>query len=146
MTRTSELVAYTIAIVLGLGAGYANLEVNDPTLAALLAAMIAMGLGLWKPKRPWRWGLLVGFCIPAAQVISYLHGVPPLRGEVVRACFIGLVSATVAAGLGSIGRMAFANMQRPSSQNDDQGAANSERRPDIGDKQTIEKNNPADVK
>ena len=113
MIRISDLVAYLIAIVLGLGAGYANLEVSDPTLAALLAAMIAMGLGLWKPQRPWRWGLLVGFCIPAAQLISYARGVPPLRGEVVRACFIGLVSATVAAFLGSAGRIAFANMRRP---------------------------------
>lgn len=109
----SDWIAYTVALVLGVGAGYVNLQVNDPTLAALLAAMIAMGLGLWKHRRPWRWGLLVGLCIPAAQILSYMRGVPPLRGEVVRACFIGLVSAMVAAYLGGVGRIAFENIRRP---------------------------------
>jgi hypothetical protein len=111
--RTSNVIAYALALVLGLGAGYVNLQVNDPTLAALLAAMIAMGLGLWKHRRPWRWGLLVGLCIPAAQILSYMRGVPPLRGEVTRACFIGLVSAMVAAYLGGVGRIAFENIRRP---------------------------------
>jgi len=111
--RTSNVIAYALALVLGLGAGYVNLQVNDPTLAALLVAMIAMGLGLWKHRRPWRWGLLVGLCIPAAQILSYTRGVPPLRGEVVRACFIGLVSAMVAAYLGGVGRIAFENIRRP---------------------------------
>jgi hypothetical protein len=115
MTRPSDIVAYILAVVLGLAAGYANLHVNDPTLAALLAAMIAMGLGLWKPKHPWRWGLLVGLCIPAAQVFSYLEGVPPLRGQVIRDIFIGVVSATVAAFLGSAGRFAFAHIRPPQS-------------------------------
>jgi hypothetical protein len=109
----SDALAYVVAVVLGFGAGYVNLQVNDPTLAALLTAMIAMGFGLWKPRHPWRWGLLVGLCVPAAQAIAYIQGVPPLRGEVARACFIGLVSATVAAFLGAAGRFAFAHIQPP---------------------------------
>ena len=112
-SRTSEVMAYVIAVVLGLAAGYVNLEVNDPTLAALLVAMIAMGLGLWKRRRPWRWGLLVGLCVPLAQLFAYAKGYPPIRGEVSRACFIGLVSAMVAAFLGSMGRLAFENIKRP---------------------------------
>jgi hypothetical protein len=118
-TRASDVVAYVIAVVLGFGAGYANLQVNDPTLAALLVAIIAMGLGLSKPRRPWRWGLLVGLCVPAAQIIAYIKGVPPLRGEVVRACFIGLVSATVAAFLGAAGRFAFSQIRNPGTPPDD---------------------------
>jgi hypothetical protein len=123
--RTSNVIAYALALVLGLGAGYVNLQVSDPTLAALLAAMIAMGLGLWKNRRPWRWGLLVGLCIPAAQLLSYMEGVPPLPGEVTRACFIGLVSAMVAAFLGSVGRVAFENIRRPP-ESSEAGAGNRE--------------------
>ena len=117
--RASDIAAYVLAIVLGLGAGYVNLRVNDPTLAALLAAMVAMALGLWKPRHPWRWGLLVGLCVPAAQIIAYIKGVPPVRGEVARACFIGLVSATVAAFLGAAGRFAFSHIRNPGTPPDD---------------------------
>jgi hypothetical protein len=124
--NSSDIVAYVVAVVLGLGAGYVNLQVNDPTLAALLVAMIAMGLGLWKPKRPWRWGLLVGVCVPLAQVFAYVDGVPPLRGQVARACFIGLVSATVAAFLGSAGRFAFAHIRNPNVANWNDGTAKSD--------------------
>ena len=113
---TSNIIAYLIAILGGLFAGYANIEVDDPTLAALLTAMVAMALGLWKPKRPWRWGLVVGLCVPAAQLLAYLKGVPPVHGEVARACFIGLVSAMVAAGLGAAGRFAFSHIQPPKKQ------------------------------
>lgn len=112
----SNIIAYLIAVVGGLFAGYANIQVDDPTLAALLAAMVAMGLALWKPKQPWRWGLVVGLCVPAAQLILYLRGAIPAHGEVARACFIGLVSAMVAAGLGSAGRFAFSHIQPPKKQ------------------------------
>lgn len=114
-SRRWDTLAYVLAVVLGLAAGYVNLETDDPTLAALLTAIIAMGLSLWRPRSPWRWGLLVGLCVPAAQLIAYVKGVPPLRGQVVRACFIGLVSATVAAFLGAAGRFAFAHIQPPKS-------------------------------
>ena len=112
----STIIAYLIAVTGGLFAGYANIRVDDPTLAALLTAIVAMALGLWKPKRPWRWGLVVGLCVPAAQLLAYLKGVPPIHGEVARACFIGLVSANVAAGLGSAGRFAFTHIQPPRKQ------------------------------
>jgi hypothetical protein len=112
----SNIIAYLVAIVGGLFAGYANIEVDDPTLAALLTSIVAMALGLWKPKRPWRWALVVGFCVPAAQLLAYLKGVPPVHGEIARACFIGLVSAMVAAGLGSAGRFAFSHIQPPKKQ------------------------------
>jgi hypothetical protein len=112
----STIIAYLIAIIGGLFAGYANIEVDDPTLAALLTAMVAMALGLWKPKRPWRWGLVVGLCVPAAQVFLYFRGAVRVHGEIARACFIGLVSAMVAAGLGSAGRFAFSHIQPPKKQ------------------------------
>jgi hypothetical protein len=106
----SNTLAYVLAVVLGLAAGYVNLEVNDPTLCAVVVTVMAMGLALWKPRRPWRWALLVGFGVPAAQLFAYAKGVPPLHGEIARACFIGLLSAAVAAGLGSAGRRAFENI------------------------------------
>jgi hypothetical protein len=110
MTSRSDTLAYILAVLLGLVAGYANLEVNDPTLSAVLVTVIAMGLALWKPQRPWRWALLVGFEVPVAQLFAYAKGVPPQHGDIARACFIGLISATVAAGLGSVGRRAFAHI------------------------------------
>ena len=61
--------AYLLAITFGLLTGWINQKVDDALLTALCVLAFTMFLGVWKPERPWRWGLLVWVGVPL--VLAY---------------------------------------------------------------------------
>jgi len=108
MARESrDVVAWAVGIPLSLAAGWVYLNVEDPTVPALLVIMISMGLGLARPQRAWRWALLTSIAVPAAQLFSNVRGAAILRGELQGAFIIGLVSGIVGAVGGSFGHKVF---------------------------------------
>jgi hypothetical protein len=93
-SRGSEsLLAYFLAIVFGLLTGWINQKVDDALLTALCVLAFTMFLGVWKPERPWRWGLIVWVGVPL--VLTYYQYVvkwPHDRGQVYGA-FLQLLAA-----------------------------------------------------
>jgi hypothetical protein len=86
-------VAYLLSILAGLISGWVNEHAKDPLLTALCVLGFTMSIGVWKPDRPWRWGLLVWIGVPL--VLAYYHFVvkwPHQRWEVYGA-FLQLLSA-----------------------------------------------------
>jgi hypothetical protein len=82
--RTNPIV-YTLAVLLGLFAGWINEMVRDPLLTALCVVAFSMLMGVWKKQRPWRWLLLVWIGVPI--MFGYYQFVvhwPHNRGQV---CF-----------------------------------------------------------
>ena len=63
---------YLLAILLGLGAGFLEIRLDDLLVTALFVLVSTMVLGFLRPKRPWRWTIVVGICVPIVRLWSYL--------------------------------------------------------------------------
>lgn len=74
---------YLLAAVCGVGAGWADVAVDDLLFTALLVVLACMLLGILRPRRPWRWVLMVGAFIPLTELAAYLVlTVKPSRAQV----------------------------------------------------------------
>jgi hypothetical protein len=92
-----------VALAFGTLIGYAQLRLGELAISALLVAMVAMFLGAMRPRRPWRWALLVALCVPAAQLVAYLGREHFTRGAIFGS-FALLAPAFVCAYGGAVGR------------------------------------------
>jgi len=74
---------YVLAAFCGIGAGWADVALDDLLFTALLVLASSMLLGLLRPRWPWRWVLVVGICIPLTEFVSYFAlAVKPGRAQV----------------------------------------------------------------
>jgi ABC-type multidrug transport system permease subunit len=74
---------YVLAALCGMGAGWAEVAVNDLLFTALLVLSACILLGLLRPRWPWRWVVVVGVFIPLTELVAYLiFTVRPTRGQV----------------------------------------------------------------
>ncbi len=74
---------YFLAVLAGCGIGWVDVTVNDLLLTALLVLCSTMLLGFLRRRRPWRWIVIVGICIPAVELAAYeLMTVKPYRAQV----------------------------------------------------------------
>ena len=79
----SDLPIYLLAGLAGIGAGWADVMINDLLFTALLVLMACMLLGLARPRWPWRWVVVVGVFIPLTELAAYLIlTVKPTRAQV----------------------------------------------------------------
>jgi hypothetical protein len=92
-----------IALACGALIGYAQVKLGELAISALLVAMVTMMLGAVRPRRPWRWALLVALCVPAAQLVAYLGREHFTRGATIGS-FALLAPAFVCAYGGAVGR------------------------------------------
>ncbi len=74
---------YFLAVLAGIGTGWADVAVNDLLFTALLVLMACMLLGLLRPRWPWRWVVVVAMFIPLTELAAYLIlTVKPTRAQV----------------------------------------------------------------
>ena len=97
---------YLAACVLGALAGWSQVALQDISL--LLAAAFTLFLAVARPRRPWRWALIVSLCLPAAEGIAYLARWHPERGAVAES-FLGIILAMMCAYGGAFLRRAVGN-------------------------------------
>lgn len=71
-TNDHRPIFYLLAIALGIFAGWVDVKVGDLLFTALLVLAPCILLGALRPKRPWRWTLLVGIFVPLADLLAYL--------------------------------------------------------------------------
>jgi hypothetical protein len=73
---------YLLAALAGIGTGWTDLIIDDLLFTALLVLMACMLLGV-RPRRPWRWVVVVGMFIPLTELAAYLIlTVKPTRAQV----------------------------------------------------------------
>ena len=74
--RELDVWFYLLAALCGIGAGWADVAINDLLFTALLVLASCMLLGLLRPRWPWRWVVVVGVFIPLTEVgrLFYAHG------------------------------------------------------------------------
>ena len=82
MQRSDSLV-YGLAVLLGICAGILEVTANDILATALFVLISTLVLGILRPRKPWRWIIVVGLFVPMARVAVYLAlGQKPYRAQV----------------------------------------------------------------
>ena len=103
---------YGFAALCGIGAGWADVAINDLLFTALLVLSACIVLGLMRPRWPWRWVLVVGVCIPLTEVAAYvILTVKPTRAQVYGS-YLAFLPGIAGAYGGSIVRRAVDNLRQ----------------------------------
>jgi hypothetical protein len=97
-------ILYIGAVLLGALAGFIDVRIGDLLFTALIVLGACMLLGALRPERPWLWAVLVGACVPTAELIAYLvFTQKPYRAQVYES-FLAFLPGLVGAYGGSFGR------------------------------------------
>ena len=103
---------YGLAALCGIGAGWADVAINDLLFTALLVLSACIVLGLLRPRWPWRWVLVVGVCIPLTEVAAYvILTVKPTRAQVYGS-YLAFLPGIAGAYGGSIVRRVVDNLRQ----------------------------------
>jgi hypothetical protein len=72
-----------LALLLGIAAGLIEIALSDVLVTTLFVLSSTMALGFMRPKRAWRWLLVVGACVPLVELAAWLLlSWRPYRAEV----------------------------------------------------------------
>jgi hypothetical protein len=105
-----DLGFYVAAAAAGAFAGWVDLKVGDLLLTALLVLGPCMVLGIWRPSRPWRWVVMVGACVPVADLLGYLVlARKPYRAQIYES-FLAFLPGIAGSYGGALMRRAFGNI------------------------------------
>jgi len=107
-----DLWFYLLAALCGVGAGWADVVVNDLLFTALLVLSACILLGLLRPRWPWRWVVMVGVFIPLTELAAYLIlTVKPTRAQVYGS-FLAFLPGIAGAYGGSVMRGVMDNLRQ----------------------------------
>jgi hypothetical protein len=62
---------YVLAVLLGMLAGWVDIKVGDLLFTAMIVVGACMLLGFLRPRRPWRWVVIVGVFVPLVEWMAY---------------------------------------------------------------------------
>ena len=69
--RKSDVFIYLLAVLFGLSAGLLEITVGDLLGTALCVLLSTLVLGFMRPRRAWRWTVIVGSFIPLMRLAAY---------------------------------------------------------------------------
>jgi len=102
--QKSDLFMYLLAVLFGLSAGILEVTVGDLLATALFVLVSTMVLGFVRPKRPWRWVVVVGVFVPLARLAAYLVLTQtPYRAQIWESG-LGFVTGTAGSYCGALAR------------------------------------------
>jgi ABC-type multidrug transport system permease subunit len=104
--------SYFLAALAGMVTGCVDVTINDLLFTALLVLMACMALGIAKPRRPWRWVLIVGIFIPLTELAAFMIlTVKPSRGQI-WGSFLAFLPGVAGAYGGSVVRGVVDNLRQ----------------------------------
>jgi hypothetical protein len=110
--RRGDAWFYVIAALCGIGAGAADVAINDLLFTALLVVSAGILLGALRPRWPWRWVLTVGVFIPLTELAAYVVlTVKPTRAQIYGSFLVFLPGIAGAYG-GSVMRGVIDNLRQ----------------------------------
>ncbi len=71
-TNPRDLPFYLLAMFLGFSAGALQVKIGDLLFTALVVLASTLLLGMLRPKKPWRWSLLVAIGVPIVTGLAYM--------------------------------------------------------------------------
>jgi hypothetical protein len=112
VSQPSDTKIYVLAIILGISAGVLDVKVGDLLLTALFVLSSTLLLGMLCPRRPWRWIVVVGICVPAMQLLAYiLLTEKPYPAQIYEAC-LGFLTGIAGAYGGAVARRQLDELKR----------------------------------
>ena len=107
-----DLWYYLLAALCGMGAGCADVLLDDLLFTALLVLSACMLMGLLRPRWPWRWVIVVGACIPLTELAAYtIMTVKPTRAQIYGS-FLAFFPGIAGAYGGSVVRNVVENLRQ----------------------------------
>jgi hypothetical protein len=108
----SDVVIYGLAILLGIAAGIINVTLGDVLVTTLFVLISTLALGFMRPRRAWRWILIVGVFVPLLQLITYLWlGWKPYRAQIWESG-LGFLTGTAGCYCGALARLGVDELVR----------------------------------
>jgi hypothetical protein len=106
----SDIPHYLFAILCGASAAWVDVKVGDLLLTATIVVASCMLLGFLRPRQPWRWFLIIGVCIPAAEWLAYFFlSEKPTRAQIYES-FLAFLPGIAGSVGGSLGRTVVNNL------------------------------------
>ena len=100
----SDILIYLLAALLGLGAGILEVTIGDLLATALFVLISTLVLGFIRPRRPWRWIVVVGIFVPLVRLAVYLVlSQKPYRAQIWESG-LGFVTGTAGSYCGALAR------------------------------------------
>ena len=101
---------YLLAALSGVLAGWLDIKVGDLLLTAMVVLAANMLLGILRPRKPWRWVLLVGVFVPMVEWLAYFFlSQKPERAQIYES-FLAFVPGIAGAFGGAVGRNVVDNL------------------------------------
>ena len=101
---------YLLAAACGVLAGWIDVKVGDLLFTALIVLASCMGLGFARPRKPWRWVVLVGIFVPMMEWLAYsVLAQKPERAQIYES-FLAFLPGIAGAYGGAFGRTVVNNL------------------------------------
>jgi hypothetical protein len=108
--KTGDRFNYLLGAMSGVLAGWLDIKVSDLLLTAMVVLIANMLLGFLSPRKPWRWVLLVGVCVPIVEWLAYFFlSEKPGRAQIYES-FLAFVPGIAGAYGAAVGRNVFDNL------------------------------------
>ena len=103
--RKSDVFIYLLAVLFGLSAGLLEITVGDLLATALCVLLSTLVLGFLRPRRAWRWTVIVGAFVPLMHLAAYLVMTQkPYRAQIWESG-LGLVTGIAGSYAGAMARL-----------------------------------------
>jgi hypothetical protein len=101
---------YFLSALAGVFAGWVDIKVGDLLLTAMVVLAACMLFGILRPRKPWRWVLIVGLFVPAMEWLAYLFlSQKPERAQIYES-FLAFLPGIAGAFGGAMGRGVVNNL------------------------------------
>jgi len=101
---------YLLAAVFGVLAGWVDIKVGDLLFTAMIVLAACILLGFLRPKRPWRWVVIVGIMVPVIEWLAYYFlSQKPERAQIYES-FLAFMPGIAGAFGGALGRGVVDNL------------------------------------
>ncbi len=107
---SGDSLQYLLAAAFGVMAGWIDIKVGDLLFTAMIVLASCMGLGFVRPRKPWRWVVLVGIFVPIIEWLAYaILAQKPERAQIYES-FLAFLPGIVGAYSGAFGRGVVDNL------------------------------------
>jgi lysylphosphatidylglycerol synthetase-like protein (DUF2156 family) len=101
----ADVFIYLLAVLFGLSAGLLEIRVGDLLATALCVLLSTLVLGFLRPRRAWRWILVVGAFVPVMRLAAYLiMNQRPYRAQIWESG-LGFVTGIAGSYAGALARL-----------------------------------------
>jgi hypothetical protein len=107
-----DFLYYLLAALCGALAGWVDIKVGDLLFTAMVVLAACMLLGFVRPRKPWRWVVIVGMFVPAAEFLAYSFLAQKRERAQIYESFLAFMPGIAGAFGGAIGRGVVDNLFR----------------------------------